>query len=190
MTATYNTVSIGGSDFEVYADISTADAYLEAEVSDAAAKWRDDARTDEDAKARALVTATRLLDRQQWAGTKTDPDYQELAWPRTGTGIAGVDDDAVPQAIIDAACLLAAEINNGSNVTATASTASGIKREKAGSVELEFFGNFSDTGAPRFPTAVEELLRGLRGTAGLGGAAAYGTDECSRFRIGYEPTTP
>jgi len=188
MTATYNTVSVGGTEYDVYAAIADANSYLEAEVSAAATKWRSASLTDNDTKARALVSATRLIDRQSWPGSKTDGDYQTLEWPRKGTGITGVDQDVIPQQIIDACILLAAEINNGSKVTSESTTDSRTKRLKAGSVEKEFFRELD--GGTRFPTAIEELLRGLRGGVGLSGVVATGTDTCSDFRDRYEPRVP
>lgn len=188
MTATYNTVSIGGTEYEIYADVPTSDAYMAAEISAAATKWRDATLTDEDAKSRALVSATRLIDRQVWPGTKTEPDYQELAWPRTGTGITGVDPDIVPQQIIDASILLAAEINNGSSVVGSDSTDTRKKRQKAGSVEIEYFRDLD--GGKRFPTAVEELLRQMRGSAMLSSVTTSGVDTCSRFTTDYGQNIP
>lgn len=186
MTATYNVVTIDGSEFDVFADVATADQYLAAEFSDAAAKWRDAAQTDADAKARALVSATRLLNRQQWPGSKTDED-QSLAWPRTGTGISGVEDAVVPQAIIDASILLAAEINNGANVISNDSTDDRIRSQQAGSVSISYFRDLD--GGPRFPTAVQELLLPYLsgGVSMVSGVLSYGTDADSDFATGYSP---
>lgn len=189
MTATYNQVSIGSTDYNVYAAIATADEYLEAEVSAAATKWRDATQTDSTAKARALVTATRLIDRQNWPGSKTD-EYQELDWPRTGTGITDVEDDVVPQDIIDACILVAADTNNGVDVTGSASTDTRQKRLKAGSVEIEYFRDLS--GGTRFPTAIQELLaKYLAGGVSLAALSlAYGADTTSDFEDDYSPSGP
>src|ERR1044072_6408248 len=78
------------NDFASYADVDLADAYMDGAFhSDG---WEDLGYDD---KYKALVTATRTLDRQQWAGSKTDP-LQENQWPRTGTGIDGATDAVVP----------------------------------------------------------------------------------------------
>lgn len=186
MSATYNVVTIGGSEYDVYADVPTADEYLEAESW--ATAWR--AETDEDQKARALVTATRTLDKLPWAGSKSDPD-QPLEWPRDGTGIDIVEDGVIPQRIIDATCVLAGQILAGVDVTGTASTtASSVKRQKAGSVEIEYFSNFEISGT-RLPLEAWELIAPLLGgSIATAGSVAFGTDECSRFRAGYEPSGP
>lgn len=105
-----------------------------------------------------LIRATRLLNRQRWLGEKTDP-AQALAWPRTGTGVTGVEDDVIPQAIKDACSEIALAIGSGSaDVENEQSTAQKLQRIKAGSVELEYFRGAE--GSPhRFPTIVNELLR-------------------------------
>jgi hypothetical protein len=176
------TVTISGTDYDVYADVATADEFLAADFS--ATLWR--AETDEDQKARALVTATRLLDRMEWLGNKTDVD-QPLEWPRSATGLDDVDPDVVPQAIIDGSVVLAKLIHSGSKVDSSASTSSNIRRQKAGSVEIEYFFPLED--GTRLPTEVMELVsRYLAGGLGLGGAIASGTCgksiTCSDFRPG------
>jgi hypothetical protein len=176
------TVTIATVDYEVYADIETADAYLAADFG--ASLWR--AEADEDQKARALVTATRILDRQLWPGQKEDPD-QALAWPRTGTGISGVEDDEIPQPIIDASIILAKLIHAGSKVDDQATTDTGIKRQKAGSVEIEYF--IPTTDPSRLPVAVMELIGPFLGGAGFAGSIASGTGACGPD-LCYSPTGP
>lgn len=184
MTATYNTVTVSGADYDVYAPVADADAYLAAEFSDAATRWRDATLTDADAKARALVSATRLIDRQRWAGTKTDTD-QALAWPRTGTGLTDVEDDVIPLDIINASILIAADINNGVNVTGSSSTDDRVRSQSAGSVSISYFRDLD--GGTRFPTAIQELLgRFMAGGAGAyGGVLVSGVDGESAFGTSY-----
>lgn len=164
MSATYNVVSIGGTEYEVLADLATANAYLAAEPS--ADLWRE---ADEDANSRALVSATRILNRQPWTGEKTDPD-QALAFPRDG-------DEAIPQDIVDACCELANAIRNGYDAANLASTASNLKRQKAGSVEQEFFAPGIDEGT-RLPLPVMELIGPYLGSAGEGIAGGYASGTC------------
>jgi hypothetical protein len=152
------TVTISANDYDVYADVPAADLYLAADFG--ATAWR--AESDASQKARALVGATRLLDRLVWAGDKTDPD-QLPAWPRSGTGLSDVDEDVVPQPIIDASIVLAKLIHAGSKVDSTASTQTGnIRRQKAGSVEIEYF--FAQDDPTRLPVEVEELIARFRGS--------------------------
>jgi hypothetical protein len=117
----------------------------------------------------------RLLEKQRWAGDK-DVSTQALAWPRSGTGITDVEDDVVPQRVIDAQCELADMIADGTDVEGTTNTAEKVKRLKAGSVEIENFRG-AEGAAVRFPTQVHELLRDYlaSGAAGLVGVAT-GTD--------------
>jgi hypothetical protein len=175
-------VTIGSATYETYATVEEADAYLAADFT--ATAWRDE--TDEDAKARALVTATRLLDRQVWPGQKTDED-QDQAWPRTG--VSGVDEDDIPQAVIDACCLLAKYIHEGSTLETSTTTANNTKRLKAGSAEIEYF--FPLTNGTRLPLPVMELLAGLLGTAGsaITAAQSFGTDGCSVADDSYRPAS-
>lgn len=185
MSVTYQTVTIGAAEYEVYADLATADLYLAAEPN--AATWREG---DEEENSRALVSATRILNRAPWAGEKTDSS-QALAWPRTGTGVDGVEDDLIPQAIIDASIELANAIRNGYDAANQASTASGTKRQKAGSVEIEYFSSVSVDGT-RYPLPVHELIAPYLGGSGgsAAGSIASGVCEPSSFSDSWEPNHP
>lgn len=176
-------IDIGLETYQGYADQDAADFYLAADFN--AAAWRE---ADLDTKGRALVTATRVLDRQSWQGTRTVAD-QPLAWPRAG--IAGVDQAGVPLAVISALIELAAQIIGGYDAANKASTASGVKRQKAGSVEIEYFAN--NQGGPdgsgyRLPLPVWELisvyLAGQGG--GLSGAIASGVCGDTAFGQDYQ----
>lgn len=176
------TVTIGGTDYDTYATVAEADEYLAADFT--ATAWR--AETDEDQKSRALVTATRLLDRQTWPGEKAD-EFQPLAWPRTG--VTGYDDYEVPQAVIDACCLLAKYIHEGSTLETSPTTANNTKRLKAGSAEIEYF--FPLSNGTRLPLPVMELLAGLLGAAGssVSAAQSFDTDGCSVADDSYRPAS-
>lgn len=178
------TVTIGSADYDVYAEVADADEYLAADFD--ATLWRDE--TDSNQKARALVSGTRLLDRQLWPGEKTDED-QPNQWPRTGTGISGVDEDTVPEPIIDASIVLAKLIHAGSKVDSQPSTQSGnIKRQRAGSVEVEYFVPVDDP--TRLPTEVQEMLAPYLAGSGRSGAVAFGTDGCSVVNETFGTTWP
>lgn len=177
------TVTIASQDYAVYADTATANEYLAASVT--ATTWND-ADTSDDDKAKALVSATRLLDRQKWLGSKTDAD-QALTWPRTDTGVDGVEDAVVPQAIIDACCELAALFVAGTtDAIDNASTSQQTRSLKAGTVAIEYFRPDANTAA-RFPTAVQELVGDYLAGNGSDVVAGYvgGTDVCSAFDDSY-----
>lgn len=145
-------VLIQSNTYPVYADLTEADEFMLASPN--FDTW--DALGDI-TKSRYLVSATRLLEKQKWKGNKTE-EGQTLEWPRTNTGIDGVDNDIVPAAIIQASVLLAYELSQGSDVESAQNQAQKIHQIKAGSVALTFFRGAEGT-PTRFPTQVQELLR-------------------------------
>ncbi len=150
------TITIDGTDFWSYQTVAEVDAYAAGSVGDAATAWR--ALATDDDKGRCAVTATRLIDRQLWAGTKTDPD-QPGAFPRTGLTYAdgsAVDPDTVPPEVLSAHSELSMALAADTAVLTSATTASGTRRLKAGSVEIEYFKPLDPGG--RFPLMVQELL--------------------------------
>lgn len=185
MTTTALTVSISGTDYYVYADIAMADEYLAADPN--TTNW--DAAADDPAKAQWLVQATRILDRQRWPGTKYEAE-QELAWPRTGTGISGVEEDITPLAIRHAAIELALALSNGYDAANNQTTDANIKSLKAGSVAIEYF--LGAGGTPlRFPLPVWELIKPyLTGSSVAAGVESFGTCEPSAFETGYGLSQP
>jgi len=161
---------------EVYADIDMADLYLQAAFH--GDNW--DAQSD-DQKGKALVTATRLLDRQIWIGDKTYPD-QELQWPRINTGIDEVDVDssAVPTDIVNASIEIALALVNGSTVQDDPNTTQKLSSLSAGSVSLVYYHGSDPTTPQRFPQIVYELTRKyLAGSTPAISGVATGTDGCS-----------
>lgn len=178
------TVTLGSTDYEVYSDLDAADEYLAADFG--ATAWRDEA--DEDQKARAKVTAFRLLNTVRWRGEKTDED-QTAAFPRSGMGLDDIDDDEIPQEIIDAENVLAKLIHAGSPVVSSSSSASNIKRQQAGSVSIEYFSPIIIGQPSRWPQEVLDLIRRFfGGTGSAGGSIATGTCGesafCPDFRVG------
>ena len=99
----------GKADANAYADVTDGDAYHEGHLY--ATAWTG---ATADAKAAALVMATRLIDAEyQFNGVKANDD-QALQWPREGCRDADGDDeldsDAVPKAVTDATCEMAREL--------------------------------------------------------------------------------
>lgn len=166
-------VSIGANNYESYADVATADTYLEADLR-LDAIW--DAATTDD-KTRALVSATRILDRQRWVGEPTQPfpGTQPLAWPRTG--VTGFTDTEIPTQVVNACITLAALFIETPTLAQEGSTGSNIRRVQAGTAQVEFF---RPTGGTRFPDIVQELLVGLLSStigSGAAGSQSFGTDD-------------
>ena len=114
---------------------------------------------DSTTKDQSLVSATAMLDRQQWVGEQTAPKPgQPLDWPRTGvTDPEGneVASDAIPGFMEDATCELALSLIQDLSVQTDTDTGSNTKRLKAGSAEIEYF---KGTRGTRFPTIVHEII--------------------------------
>jgi hypothetical protein len=135
-----------------YVTVAEADAYHLASIH--GANWTAAVNLT---KEQALLTATRMLERQEWVGTKTSP-VQALDWPRTGVTYPDgtpVPSATVPQFIKDAECELALALINDQSVQINEDTSNNIRRLKAGSAEIEYF---RPTSGSRFPTIVAELV--------------------------------
>ena len=161
-----------------YATIAEANTYLDDSVR--AGSWEF---LDDDSKARALLTATRMLDRATWDGEKSDPD-QTLEFPRTG--LADYGSTQFPGPIIEACIELAYELTQDDEIETT-SQGKNTKRLKAGAAEIEYFrpGGVRGMGSiTRFPDVVEEIIAPLLGTGGSH-AEDFGTDGSSSFSSGY-----
>jgi hypothetical protein len=178
-----STVTIGGNNFNAYLDESEIDEYAAAAIGDNADAWRD---AEDDVKARAAVSATRLIDRLTWLGAKTASD-QTNEFPRTSLTYAdgsAVPSDTVPQRLLDADAELAMALVNDADVQDAPSTAATMKRVKAGSAEVEWFASAQDSGF-RFPQIVHELIGAWLTTAAVSSmGAAFGVDEKSKLRRG------
>lgn len=174
------TVVIDSVNYEAYADQATADTFLAADLR-LNPIW---IALSEDDKGRALVTATRVLDRQEWKGEETNPGVQPLAWPRTGVTDADgnpVDDSTIPQQIIDGSIFLAAFIAEDPTLGEAEDTGTNVEEVQAGSARVKFF---RPQVGQRFPIILHELFGEFleASNAGIAGARSFGTDQ--------ESTTP
>lgn len=151
-------IIISSQAYDSYASVEEADAYLAASLH-AGTTWSD---ATEDNKGRALVTATRILDRQRWADAYDTQAEREV----------------VP-AIQDACCEMALALLQGSDLQSESTTGQKLQSITAGSVSLTYFRGAE--GSPhRFPTIVWELLRDYLGGTGLGVyASAHGVSGVS-----------
>jgi len=178
MPSTPTTGASGNS----YANIATADTYLDDSVR-AGLSWK---AVDSDTKARSLITATWLLDKQCFIGSKT-ASSQTLEWPRTGVTDAdgnAVADDTVPTGIINGCIELAYELSQDSELETSKNTGSNDKRYRAGSVEIEYFrpgGVLGTDGITRFPVVVMEWIREYLCGNTKGTPSAFGTSDTSQF---------
>jgi hypothetical protein len=128
------TVNIGGALYEAFGDVVEANVYLAGDVM-RAASWA--ALTDE-AKARGLVSATRLMQTLPWVGDA----------PTTL---------AAPEAVKEVSFMLAHDLATNPELFADASGSSNVKSVKAGSASVEFFRPVE--GGPLIPTALWRLLQ-------------------------------
>lgn len=165
-------VDIGVDTYSAFADLDTADLYIAADAT-LAEPW---SVLDDDGKGRNIVTATRILIRQPW---KEAPS---------------IDDP--PAAVRDATCEFAGAIAAGYDLSTSPAASLQVRRQKAGSVEVEYFRNIDGPGyrPPPLPLAVWELIKPLLKSAdsegGLALSIASGTDGCSLADAGLGYDTP
>lgn len=128
-------VSWPTADAVSYITLAAADTYFSGVIY--STDW--DAATDA-TKEKALVTATRIIDRQTWAGTKV-VHVSDLEFPRTGLsdkdGLA-VASDAIPQVLLDAVCELANALISDSSLATHTSGAGKVKNYRAGDVAMTY----------------------------------------------------
>ena len=153
------TVLIGSQPYSSYASAAQADQYLAA-ASHAGTTWSGASDAN---KARALITATRILDRQRWRDAYADDDL----------GAAQALRFAV-QNIRDACIEMALALLDGSDLQTEQNTAQKLSSIRAGSVSLSFVTGGTEGAAHRFPTIIHELLRDylVGGSEVLTGAAS------------------
>lgn len=175
------TITISGKSFEIYGTYNGARDYFLAAIH--ASAW--DA-AEQTSQLKALVTATRMLDRQRWKGEKTSPG-QTLDWPRTGVTDdegAAVAPGTVPLAIEHATYELAnalladvtvqTQLDAGSNVRRTVDQVS-VEGAVSERTEREYFRPTLGFRG-RFPTIVQELVRQFLSGGTLTSVIVSGTD--------------
>jgi hypothetical protein len=133
-------VDIGADTYDSFAGEDFADTYIAADPI-AAPDW---AALDQDGRNRLSVTATRVLKR--------------LAWK---DGVPSFDD--TPLAVQEATCEFAAAILGGYDLQTAPGSVLQVRRQKAGSVEVEYFGNFDSPAyrPPPLPQAVWDLIKSM-----------------------------
>lgn len=180
-------VVIGGVTYQVYGDHTGAGSLTEYAGGSLAYSATFSAATPDDQK-RAMVEATRVLDRLPWNGTKTVAG-QALAWPRTGVTYAdgtAVDPNTIPPEVISAAYELALAGLKDPAIFETTTTEDKIKRVEAKGVEVEWFGPRDGS---RLPGRVAELLGQFFAGAGASGSyvsdvsAGSVFDDCDAFHV-------
>lgn len=189
------TITIGGNNYEIHGTESGANAYFAARLD--AAAWNDASGTD---RKRALITMARWFDRletnppAQWTGEKTGGSGQVLSWPRDGATCNGeaVPDGTTPAAVITAEYEGALALLADPSIQTTLSQGTLLKRARAGSAEVEFFGptrgSADDTPLPAIlwqligcylevATATPPTVEGNTGTSFFESSPNYGLTE-------------
>lgn len=128
--------TIGGEGSNSYITLDDAELYFETRLHKA--EWT--AATDDD-KEIALMWATRLLDASiEWKGTVVDTD-QALQWPRADVYDRNdtlIAETVIPSDILNATCELALALIRSERTADLDQDSQGLRRLKAGPVELEF----------------------------------------------------
>lgn len=127
-------VDIGTETYEVYADVDFADAWLAADVARAAG-W---AMRNPDAKARGLVSATRMLLGLPWVDGLI-PDF-----------------DTAPAVVAQVCAMLAADLLGKPALFGNPAGNSNVKNVKAASAAVEFFRPVD--GGPPLPISLWNML--------------------------------
>lgn len=156
---------------------SEADAYFNDSLRKEA--WADFSGSNKD---RSLIEATRVFERQAWAGTKEVAE-QNLAFPRTGltdkdgVALTGAETlDIIGEAEFEYALHL---LTKPSALNTRDATGSNVKQVGAGSARVIFF---KRTKGSRFPLIITDLVGqwfGGNGTKINGGIVSGNCDSSS-----------
>lgn len=158
-----------------YVTQAEADAYL----GDSFAWATNWGALTSDQKDQCLLSAFRLLEKQQWEG---EPTAGPAHFPASGvTDCYGeaIDEATVPPDIEAAQIELAYAISQNSDLEAATNTDDNTKRLQAGSASIEFFNRDGSIATSRFPGNVMELIKCYLGSssASLGPEAIGATGE-------------
>lgn len=104
-----------------------------------------------------LISAMDYLESKNFIGDKATRD-QALQWPRVNASMDGyyLDDDSIPQLLIDAQIEIALSIDAGVNPLATVDRQ--VKSEKVDVIEVEYMDNAAESS---YLTAAETKLKKL-----------------------------
>lgn len=184
MPFTYPQVTISGTDYNSYVTVADADAYLNASINAAAWNAVGGYLSDDD-KGRAIITAVRIIDAQNWKGEKTEAD-NALAWPRTC--LDGDPPGSLPQALELVTIRLAFVVSQNADLAGESvqSAIGQTKRLRSGSLDIEY-SHFGISASQAIASIIRDILGPLSGClAGAGssltaGAFSSGTSRESPF---------
>jgi hypothetical protein len=172
-------VVISGNTYQIYGTSAAAVIYHDASIGDAGDAFNAAVANDQN---KALVAATRMLDRQRWKGLPVGVPQIDvvLEWPRTGVtdryGNA-VSSLVVPDDLIVGAYELAAMLLDDSTLQDSATSGSNVASVGAGPAQVSFFRPTIGVYG-RFATRIQELVgQYLAGAATLFGEAFGNTED-------------
>lgn len=180
-----STITLGAVVHSVYASTSDplqdAKDYMNSRFGTAA--W--DAASN-NSRRRAIISATRWLDRQPWLSVPTDVTTpQPLQNPRsalTDCNETAILDTVVADEIVEAQWELAQIILDDSTAQESAGQGTNTKLVKAGPAEVEFFRNTEGTSKDtRLPTIAHDLVKCFIGGSGVGIPHVSGSGTTSIF---------
>ena len=155
--------TVGGASANSFATLAEAELYMETRLN--ASAWG----SDNDLKTRALIEATRELNRLAYEGIKATA-AQALNWPRwyakdpdsAALQYPWFQPSIIPQRMKDACMELAFQfLNMGTTDLAAQDASQGVIRKKVDVLETEWASPYArTTGLARFPR-VMELIRPL-----------------------------
>jgi hypothetical protein len=171
------TVSISGVNYSIYGTHDGAKSYMRARLG--AEAW--DSASSENQK-KSLVSATRWIDRGDWAGDPVTPGQALKFEFRSGlTDCEGnpVATNVVAPGVAEACYELALVLLGDATASAAVDSGSNIKSVAAGSAAVSYFRPTSGS-APIYPGEAGRLLRCYLDSGGASGFAS-GTDVESQF---------
>lgn len=177
--ASPDTITISGTDYTVYAAVADVTDILQADYNRATG-WAALTSAQQD---QAVVTATLRFDRLLWAGERTDPDTQVIAWPRTDMpAIDGITPGTseFPTRLLRAFAFYCYDLTATADLETQQNAGSNQRRLKAGSVEIEFFRG-TDLEAGVLPKPYMELVGPWLGGPSIAVGALTGGDDTSNF---------
>jgi len=169
MAATIN-ATLKSATANSYVTLAEADAYFETVPS--STNWDD--KTD-DAKNRALISATRWIDTLNFYGDRCDQS-QALSWPRNNYHVDRVElvCSAIPNDIKYATYELAnALANDTDSITGTTGDTGLYESVKLGEMEVKYNTSSQATGTVNNVFDVYPWLQSYLGAYCLGGSGSY-----------------
>lgn len=176
-------VAIAGTNYQVYGDLDAIDAYWNGKSGPEATKWQalvaTNTQDDMNTRARALVTATEVLDAEAWIEAANTFALRDAIVNGDGKKVFEV-----------AAFILAGMILLNPGVATQATSGSNVERIDAGDgTAVRFFApTLGQTG--RFPTLVQKWVGAyLAGASPVGVSGSYSTGTAS-YGPDATPNTP